>query len=305
MGKSIVFMGSPDFAVPTLEFLAGNFAIMGVVTQPDRPAGRGKVLTPPPVKISALKYGLEIIQPTRLRDPGVFEKLQEWNPDAIIVAAFGQILRENVLNLPPYGCINVHASLLPRWRGAAPIQAAILSGDEVTGITIMQMDAGIDTGRIFSQKELPIKENETGIELGNRLAKLGAELLGETLPRIITGQLPTFPQDDSLATYAPKIEKSMGELDFSHSSAQLLRNIRAFHPWPGTQFNLDGQVIKVIKARAVLPGILFPGKRGLHEGLPAIGTGDGDLVIEELQLAGKKPMTGKAFLQGFKHWEIR
>jgi methionyl-tRNA formyltransferase len=240
-----------------------------------------------------------------LRDPGVFEKLQEWNSDAIIVAAFGQILRENVLQLPAFGCINVHASLLPRWRGAAPIQAAILSGDEVSGITIMQMDAGIDTGRIFSQKELTIKENETAIELGNRLAKLGAELLGETLPRIFSGQQSTFPQDDSLATYAPKIEKSMGELDFSLSSAQLLRNIRAFHPWPGTQLNLDGQVIKVIKAWAVIPGNLFPGKRGLHEGLPAIGTGDGDLVIEELQPAGKKPMTGKAFLQGFKNWEMR
>ncbi len=298
-------MGSPDFAVPALEFLAGNYTIEGVVTQPDRPAGRGKFITPPPVKISALEYGLEIIQPNRLRDPGVFEKLQEWNPDAIIVAAFGQILRENVLNLPAYGCINVHASLLPRWRGAAPIQAAILSGDEVTGISIMQMDAGIDTGRIFSQKELLIKENETAIELGNRLAQLGAELLGETLPRIFSGQQSTFPQDDSLATYAPKIEKSMGELDFSLSSEQLHRNIRAFYPWPGTQFNLDGQVIKVIKARVVLPGDLFPGKRGLDQGLPAIGTGHGDLVIEELQPAGKKPMTGKAFLQGFKNWEIR
>lgn len=303
MGKSIVFMGSPEFAVPTLEFLVGNYTIRGVVTQPDKPAGRGKVLTSPPVKISALKYGLEIIQPNRLRDPGVFEKLQEWNPDVIIVAAFGQILRENVLQLPAYGCINVHASLLPRWRGAAPIQAAILSGEEITGITIMQMDAGIDTGRIFSQKELPINQNETAVELSNRLAKMGAELLGETLPMIFSGQLASFPQDDSLATYAPKIEKSMGALDFSLSSTELLRNIRAFYPWPGSQFNLDGQVIKVLKARGVFPGNLFSGKRGLNKGFPAIGTGDGDLVIEELQPAGKKPMTGKAFLQGFKNWE--
>ncbi len=258
---------------------------------------------PPPVKISALEHRLEILQPIRLKDPGVFEKLQEWNPDMIIVVAFGQILRENVLNLPSFGCINVHASLLPRWRGAAPIQAAILSGDEVTGISIMKMDVGIDTGSVYSQKEIRIEKQETGLDLGNRLANLGVELLGETLPRIFSGDLKAIPQDETLATYASKIEKSMSMLDFSLPSAQLVRNVRAFYPWPGTQFELDGQVIKVIKAGAALPGNLSPGKRGVRDGLPAIGTGHGDFVIEELQPAGKKPMLGKAFLQGYKYWE--
>lgn len=303
MQERIVFMGSPDFAVPSLKFLINNYDVRGVVTQPDRPAGRGNSLTPPAVKVVSLEYGLEVLQPTRLRDEGVINHLQEWNPDAIVVAAFGQILRQNILELPKIGCINVHASLLPRWRGAAPIQAAILAGDEVTGVTIMQMDAGIDTGGVFKQKEVRIDEEDTAQSLGNRLATEGAALLGECLPLIFSGKLTAYPQDESLANYAPKIEKQMSSLDFSLPAEQLVRKVKALFPWPGCQFLLKGQLIKVRKAHSVIPGSHLPGERGIFQGFPVVGTGKGDLLLDEIQPAGKKAMPGNVFLNGFREWE--
>jgi methionyl-tRNA formyltransferase len=302
MSERIVFMGSPDFAVPTLQYLAENFHVMGVITQPDRPSGRGNLMSPPAVKVAAREYGLDILQPNRLKDEGVIDRLKAWNPDAIVVAAFGMILRQNILDLPKFGCINVHASLLPRWRGAAPIQAAILAGDKVSGITIMQMDAGIDTGGIYKQQEILIEARDTTESLGARLAEAGAALLGECLPEVFSGRMTPQPQDETRATYAPKIEKKSSGLVYTEPAEQLARRVRAYFPWPGSQIMIGDLAVKILQARANSSGILAQGTRGIVEGYPAIGTSEGDLLIEELQPAGKKPMNGKVFLNGFRHW---
>ncbi len=204
---TIVFMGSPDFSVPSLQMLAKHHRIIGVVTQPDRPAGRGRTLTPPPIKQAADDLELPVIQPKRLREPEAMEQLRQWKPDLIVVAAFGQILRPEVLDLPPLGCVNVHASLLPRWRGAAPIQASILQGDEQTGVTIMLMDPGVDTGPIIQQMATRIRPKETAGELSGRLAELGASLLSDTLPGYLSGKLIPQPQDNAQANYAAVLKK--------------------------------------------------------------------------------------------------
>ncbi len=216
-----VFMGSPAFAVPVLRNLVAGYQVVGIVTQPDRPAGRGRRMTAPPIKNLADEIHIPVIQPRRLSEPEVLEQLQRWAPDLIVVAAFGQILRPTVLDLPKYGCVNVHASLLPRWRGAAPIQAAILNGDDTTGVTIMRMDPGIDTGALLSQKSLPISHNDTSATLANKLSELGAELLIESLASYLSGKLMPIPQDESKATYAPMIKKEEGLLDFSMPAIQL------------------------------------------------------------------------------------
>jgi methionyl-tRNA formyltransferase len=301
MEPRIVFMGSPDFALPTLKALNTHFNVFGVVTQPDRPAGRGQQLHPPDVKVLAEELGLPMIQPKTLKDPDAFKQLQIWNPDVIVVAAFGQILRENVLHLPAFGCINVHASLLPRWRGAAPIQAAILHDDE-TGVTIMKMDKGLDTGPILSRKPFPIPTKMTAGELFDALAVLGAELLIETLPAYLNGQIKPQPQDDSQATYAPRLEKSQGELDFSQPAEYLERVVRAFNPWPGAYQFFEGHRLKVYKTHTLQHAESVPGKRYILEDLPAWGTESGLLVLDEVQLAGKSRVSGEAFLHGAKDW---
>jgi methionyl-tRNA formyltransferase len=298
----IVFMGSPDFAVPTLRALvAAGYNLVGVVSQPDRPAGRGKQLTSPPVKVAADELGIATIQPERLRQPEATQQLQAWAPDLIVVAAFGQILRSDLLDLPRYGCINVHASLLPRWRGAAPIQACILAGDEQSGVTIMKMDPGIDTGPMLSQKAIRLDADETGGSLFERIATLGAELLLETLPRYISGELAPQAQPAEGATYAPMLKKEDGLLDFSQPAIQLERRVRAMSPWPGAYFPYDGGPLKVRRAH-VAEGQAEPGKRIIFAGQPALGTTSGLLVLDELQPAGKKPMPGKAFLAGARNW---
>jgi len=295
-------MGSPDFAVPCLEALAGSYPVVGVVTQPDRPAGRGGSLRPPAVKEAALRLGLPVIQPEKLRQPEALEQLARWAPDVIVVAAFGQILRPNVLDLPRYGCVNVHGSLLPRWRGAAPLQAAILAGDRETGITIMKMDPGVDTGPILSQRALPIAADETGGSLFVRMAQLGADLLLETLPRYLAGELGPRPQPEQGATYAPMLKKEDGLLDLTRPAVELERRVRAMHPWPGAYFVWQGQPVKVL--RAVLREQASPGagRRLVVDGLPALGTGEGLLLLQEVQPAGKKPMPGNAFLAGARDW---
>ena len=306
MKTRIVFMGSPEFAVPTLKALAQNYPVVGIITQPDREAGRGRTLTPPPVKRLALELGLPIIQPEKLRQPEAMQQLQAWQPDVIVVAAFGQILRPAVLDLPRHGCVNVHASLLPRWRGAAPIQAAILHGDAQTGVTIMRMDAGVDTGPIINQRSLPILEDENSAKLSERLAQLGGELLLETLPAYLQGKLQPTPQNEALAAYCKMLTKEDGALDFTQSSTSLEHKVRAFQPWPGGFTTWQGQMLKIQHATAVqaqaLEKIVAPGEHVIFKGLPAIGTGDGLLVLNELQPAGKKPMSGKAFLQGTRNW---
>lgn len=302
MSLRVVFMGSPNFAVPTLRRLAEHYPVTGVITQPDRPAGRGRVLTPPPVKVLAQSLGIEVLQPERMREPEAQAKLQEWSPDIIIVTAFGQILRKNVLDLPQYGCINVHASLLPRWRGAAPVQAAILHGDAETGVTIMRMDPGIDTGPILSQRAMPIHSDDTAETLGLRLAEDGADLLIETLPAYLEGNLQPREQDDSLSTYAPMLAKEEGLLDFSQPAEALERRVRAFNPWPGAYFEWQGQLLKVHRARAVPGELAEPGKRYILHDLPAVATASGSLVLDEVQPAGKRAMPGEAFLSGARNW---
>ncbi len=299
----IVFMGSPDFAVPALEALSTDFPVVGVVTQPDRPAGRGGVLKAPAVKGAALRLGLPIIQPEKLRHPEAMEALRTWAPDLIVVAAFGQILRPDVLDLPKYGCLNIHGSLLPRWRGAAPIQACIMAGDRETGITIMKMDPGVDTGPILARRYIPIAPDETAGTLFAKLAPLGANLLLETLPRYLSGELQPQPQPAEGITYAPMLKKEDGRLDFTRSAVELERQIRAMNPWPGASFEFNGVLVKVMRGRpdgGKSPGM---GSRFNVEGFPAIGTGDGILILEEVQPAGRKTMPGKAFLAGARTWE--
>jgi methionyl-tRNA formyltransferase len=298
-----VFMGSPDFALPVLRSLAANYPVVGVVTQPDRPAGRGRILTPPPVKLLASELGIPVIQPMRLSEPAAFEQLHLWAPELIVVAAFGQILRPVVLDLPKFGCLNVHGSLLPRWRGAAPIQAAILNGDEETGITIMCMDPGIDTGPILSQRSLSITHDDNAYSLAMKLAQLGAELLIDTSPGYLSGELLPAEQDDTKATYAPMIKKEDGQLEFSSTAMELDRKIRAFYPWPGAFTLFNGQMLKIHRAHP-MDGISGEaGKRVIYQNMPAIYTGKGLLVLDELQLAGKTNQTGKTFLQGVRNWE--
>lgn len=303
MPTTVVFMGSPQFAVPVLIALVREYTILGVVTQPDRPAGRGRQLTPPPIKIAAEKLDLPVIQPRRLREPGAMEQLRQWNPEMIVVAAFGQILRPEILDLPKFGCINVHASLLPRWRGAAPIQAAIQHGDLVTGVTIMKMDPGIDTGNILSQKAIQIQPEDTGGTLSEHLAEAGAILLIDTLPGYLRGAILPTLQDESQATYAPMLSKANGLLDFNKPAADLARQVRALQPWPGTHMDWNGQTLKISKAAAVADySAREVGTTLIYQGLPGVKTSWGILVLEEVQPAGKRSMNGKDFLHGSKGW---
>jgi methionyl-tRNA formyltransferase len=303
MQTRIVFMGSPDFAVPILRALVDCYPVVGVVTQPDRPAGRGRKLTAPPIKILARELGILAIQPLKLRsDPEAMNQLQSWNANVIVVAAFGQILQADVLEMPPLGCLNVHASLLPRWRGVSPIQAAILNGDAETGVTIMKMDEGVDTGPILSKRVIPIETDDTGGMLFEKLAQHGAELLIDTLPGYLNGELFPQPQGDSSTPYASILKKSDGELDFSQPAIYLSRQVRAYHPWPGTFTSWQGETLKIHRAHFAKEISLGIGVFGVHEGLPAIGTSEGLLVIDKLQPAGKKSMPGDIFLRGARNW---
>ncbi len=297
----IVFMGSPDFAVPVLRALASHYSIVGVVTRPDQPSGRGRALKPPAVKLAAQELGLDIQQPPRLSSADALQRLQEFSPDLVVVAAFGQILKPEVLGLPTHGCINVHASLLPRWRGAAPIQAAILNGDAETGITIMKMDQGLDTGGILSQSRIPIEADDTAASLTTKLANLGSELLLQTMPAYLAGSLEIVPQDEHLATRAPMLKKQDGLLDFSSPADELERRVRAFNPWPGAHLTWTGGSLKVLRAH-VEPGFA-PVAKTLEVGrLPAVGTARELLVLDQVQPAGKRSMDGRDFLIGARGW---
>lgn len=296
----IVFMGTPAFAVPTLQALIASQNVVGVVTQPDRPAGRGREVQTSPVKQVAEEAGLPLYQPRSLRPLEAAEPLRAWQPDAIVVAAFGQILRPHVLDLPPLGCINVHASLLPRWRGASPIQHAIMAGDEQSGITLMRMEEGLDTGPMVAQRALAIGAEETSATLHDRLAALAAEMILASLPDVLHGRVSPQPQDEALATYAPMISKEAGLLDWNQSSAQLDRHVRAMTPWPGAYTYWDGLMLKILAAHpspaagdARLPGQVFATGAQI-----AVQTGEGALVIERLQLAGKRALDAADFIRG-------
>lgn len=294
-------MGSPDFSLPTLRALAEPYDAIGVVTQPDRASGRGRELKPPPVKLLAQELSIPVIQPEKLRQPEAMEQLRAWNPDLIVVAAFGQILKKDVLYLPRFGCINVHASLLPRWRGAAPINAAILHGDQETGVTIMKMDVGLDTGPILTKRSIPLTQDDTAGSVFERLSHLGADLLIETLPDYLSGKIVPVPQPEEGMTYAPMLKKEDGQLDFTRPADELERRIRAFNPWPGAFMDFDGIMLKVHRAH-VEAGNAVTGQRLIYQDQPAVGADGGLLVLDIVQPAGKKFMSGKSFLAGARHW---
>jgi methionyl-tRNA formyltransferase len=302
MSNRVVFMGSPEFALPTLRALASEYKVVGIVTQPDRLSGRGRELKAPPVKSLANELGLPVIQPEKLRQPEAMEQLMAWSPDLIVVAAFGQILKPHVLELPRFGCINVHASLLPRWRGAAPVHAALLHGDEETGVTIMKMDAGLDTGPILSQKSIRLTPSDTTGSVTETLSRLGADLLIETLPEYLSGKLQPIPQPEEGATYAPILKKEQGRLDFMRPAEELERMVRAFNPWPGAFMEMDGILLKVHRAHSEADNA-GAGTRLVYRGQPAVGAGSGLLILDEVQPAGKKIMSGKSFLAGIRNWE--
>ena len=293
----IVFMGSPAFAVPTLRALAAAYPVVGVVTQPDRPAGRGRKVTPPPVKEAAQALGLPVMQPRRLKAPEAMEQLRVWAPDLIVVAAYGQILRPAVLSLPRHGCLNVHASLLPRWRGASPITAAILAGDPQTGVTIMQMDAGMDTGPILTQRAEAIRPEDDAASLSDRLGRLGADLLMETLPCYLEGKIRPKPQPKTGITLCRLIKKEQARIDWTRPAVEIERMVRAYRPWPGAFTTWQGKTLK-IGAASVAEGEAEPGRVVAWGKQAAVGTGSGLLVIEKVQLPGKKMLDIRDFLRG-------
>jgi methionyl-tRNA formyltransferase len=253
--------------------------------------------------MEADRLGIPVIQPQKLRESDAVAMLTRWAPELIVVAAYGQILRPEVLDLPRFGCVNVHASLLPRWRGAAPIQAAILEGDRETGITIMKMDTGLDSGPILSQRSIPIGPDDTAGSLSDQLSRLGAELLVETLPGYLSGRIIPRPQDEDKVTRAPMLTKKQGELDFNQAAILLVRQVRAYHPWPGCYTLWQGQNLKIHRAHALASRTPLIGSRLVVEGKPAWGTDDGILVADELQPAGKRSMSGEDFLRGIRNWE--
>ena len=295
-------MGSSEFSVAILEALAQRYRVDGVITQPDKPAGRGKRMTPPAVKVAAERLGLTVLQPEKLKAPEVYEQLCAWNPDFIVVAAYGKILRQNVLDLPRFGCINVHASYLPRWRGASPIQTAILHGDRSTGVTIMVMDAGIDTGPLLSQQVVTISPVDDAITLSAKLAEVGGPLLVKTLDQYLGGKIHPFTQPDEGATYAAMIKKEDGNLDFSSPANELERKVRAFIDWPGATMLVGEDPLKIRQA-AVIPGSGEPGTRLIIDRFPCVNTPDGRLMLLEVKPAGRKWMSGADYLRGVRNWQ--
>lgn len=297
-------MGTPDFAVAALDALCrdGQEVILAV-TQPDRQKGRGRKVIQTPVKECALKWGVPVFQPARIREPDAVEKIRSLSPDLIVVAAFGQILPQELLDIPRLGCINIHASLLPRLRGAAPIQWSVINGDPESGITLMQMNAGLDTGDILFQESLPIGPQETGESLYEKLAKLGGEMIVKYLPAIAAGEVNPVQQDDSLSTYAPMLRKDMGEIDWSLPAEQIEQRMRGMLPWPGAYTTLEGRTLKIWKAQVrpadaasagAVPGtVLYTDKKSI-----CVAAGSGALAILEVQAEGKKRMGADAFLRG-------
>lgn len=296
----VIFMGTPEFAVPCLQVLLATQQVVGVVTQPDKPAGRGNQLRPSPVKLVAEAAGVPVYQPKSLRKEEAAQPLRDWKPDVIVVAAFGQILRPHVLYLPPAGSINVHASLLPRWRGASPIQHAILAGDTESGITLMQMDEGLDTGPIYISESIPIGPRETAESLHDRLAMMGADMLRRHLDDILAGAIAPTVQPETGSTYAPMIRKEAGQIDWRQPTIAIDRLIRAMTPWPGAYTQWDGAPLKILCAEPLLvkrpPG--EPGRVFARESGAGVLTGDGALLLESLQLAGKRAMTAAEFRRG-------
>ena len=296
----IVFMGTPDFAVPTLEALVhAAHDVVCVYTQPPRKAGRGKKLQPTPVHQAAERLGIEVRHPASLKPQEEKDAFAALEADVGVVAAYGLILPQAVLDAPTHGCLNVHGSLLPAYRGAAPIQRAILDGQAATGVTIMQMDAGLDTGAILSKAATPIGPTDNAQTLHDRLAKLGAELLLKTIHHHVAGEISAKPQDDTLATHAAKITRDMGRIDWSQPATQLWNRARAFTPWPGVFTRLDGKLLKLLEVEPADADCLEPGRVGQADAAGIIvGCGDGALRITQLQKEGAKRLSAAQFLAG-------
>ncbi len=299
----IVFMGTPDFAAGALKSLieAGH-EITAVVTQPDKAKGRSQELLPPPVKVVALEHGIPVLQPVRIKRPEEVEKLKQYPADIYVVAAFGQILSQEILDIPEFGCLNIHASLLPKYRGASPIQHVIINGEEKTGITIMQMDAGLDTGDMLYQKEIVISPKDTYASLHDKLMVLGGEAIVEALPLLEQGKLVPRKQEDALSCYAHLIDKTMGELDFTKSAEILDRLIRGLNPWPSAYTTYHGKQLKVWEAEPVKsPKAGKPGEiLAVEKDAVLVAAGSGALRITSLQLSGKKRMSAHDFLLGVR-----
>lgn len=307
----VVFMGTPDFSVPALKALVdGGHEVTAVITQPDKPKGRGKEVQMTPVKLAAMEYGIPVYQPVKIRDPEFIGRLKEIPADVYVVIAFGQILPKAVLDIPPCGCINIHASLLPKYRGAAPIQWCVIDGEKETGITTMMMDTGLDTGDMLEKAVIPIEEKETGGSLHDKLSLAGGELILSTLKKLEEGTLVRTPQTEEGTCYAKMLTKTMGDIDWSTSAVSIERLIRGLNPWPSAYTHWNGKTIKLWAASAVsgteeeslMAGredladgtVLSSGKKGLF-----VKTGQGVLSIQELQLEGKKRMDVDAFLRGY------
>ena len=299
----IVFMGTPDFAVGALEALVeAGHEVAAVVTQPDKPKGRGKEMQQTPVKACALKHNIEVFQPIKIKTPDAVEVLKGYDADLFVVAAFGQILSKEILDMPKYGCVNIHASLLPKYRGAAPIQWAVLDGEKETGVTIMQMNEGLDTGDMLTKVIVPIEDNDTGESLFNKLAEAGAKLLVETIPQIEAGTLNPEPQDDSRSTYARMIKKEMGQIDWKKEAVVLERLVRGMNSWPSAYTHFNGKTLKIWEAGVeagggnAVPGTVVEVTKNSIK----VQTGRDILVLKQVQLEGKKRMDVAAFLLGYK-----
>jgi len=307
----VIFMGTPDFAVPCLEHLVlSQYQVVAVYTQPDKPAGRGRSLVSPPVKSAATTYGLPVMQPVSLKGAGVVEQLAEFHPDIIVVAAFGQILPREVLDIPVYGCVNVHPSLLPKFRGSSPVAAAILAGDEFTGVSIMLMDSGLDTGPVLARAQIPISARDTTGSLTGKLSQMAPRLLHEALVHWLRGELTTHPQDEAEAIYSGSITKKDGEIDWQMPAAGIWRRVRAFYPWPGCYTRWQGRQLKIIEAmplaeeRTLEAGRVVALTPATGESEAAVGVQCGDRVLKVLgvQREGKRAMSEAEFLRGQKQF---
>jgi methionyl-tRNA formyltransferase len=303
----LIFMGTPDFAVPSLQaLLEEGYEVAAVVTQPDRPKGRKRVLTPPPVKVEAEKHGIPVLQPEKLRSPEAVEAIRQIRPDLIVTAAYGQILPQSILELPPHGCINIHASLLPKYRGGAPIHYAVMNGDPVTGVTIMYMEAGLDTGDMISKVEVPIEDTDTTGTMFAKLSVAGADLLRRTLPDLLAGNIQPVPQNDDEAVYSPNIRREDELIDWSRSAWEIFNQIRGLNPFPGAFTLWNGEIMKVWAAAnpktssggsesgTAAPGtVLQISDQGIQ-----VQTGNGAIWLTEVQPAGKKAMPVAEFRRG-------
>ena len=305
-GLRVVFMGSGEIGLPALRWLANapDLQLVGIVTQPDKPSGRSQKLTAPPTKDLGHEFGVPVLQPIRVRKPDALAEIQSLSPDLIVVMAYGQILPRSLLEMPRIACLNLHASLLPSHRGAAPIQAAILAGDRETGITVMYMAEGLDTGDILLKRSIPIRHRETGGSLHDQLAEIGPEALAEAVSQLATGSAPRIQQDESRASYAPKLERDSGRIDWTQPASALDRLVRAMHPWPGAYTTLNSPSGPLrLKLHRVLPMHRIAGKPGtvvkqVGRGV-IVGAGEGSLLLLDVQLEGKRRMSIQEFVRGF------